>query len=85
MRLPTIARAFALSKTSMVLRLAEVRGDERVVVTKNNNVIIRTKGAYPWADIPIVDVARDKKTWRDIVKTKLSGGIDDKRVALRAR
>lgn len=83
-RVGFLARAFALSQTSLVLRLAEVSGDERAIVTRTGNVILRTNGAYPWANVPVVEVARGRK-WRGLAKAKLRGGIDDGRVALRAK
>ncbi len=84
-RIREIASQFGLSQTSVVLRLAEVRGDERAVVTRTGNVLIRTQGAFPWTEVPIVDVARGDARWRGIVPAKLRGGIDEGRVALRVR
>lgn len=83
-RVRTLSRAFALSQTSVVLRLAEVRKDERAVVTRNGHVLLRTHGAFPWANVPIVDVARGAK-WRGLAKTRLRGGIDEGRVAIRLK
>lgn len=84
-RVRRLSRTFGLSQTSMVLRLAEVRLDERAVVTRDGNVIIRTNGAFPWTDVPIVDVALGERRWRGLAKANLRGGIDEGRVALRAR
>ncbi len=84
-RIPRIAREFGLSKTGMVLRLAEVRGDERAIVTRNGNVLLRTQGSFPWADVAIVEIARDLRLERRLAKTSFRGGIDEGRVALRAR
>lgn len=83
-RLPELADGFGLSQTAMVLRLAEVRGDERAVVTRTGNVILRTQGAFPWAEVPVVDVARGRR-WAGLRKATLAGGIDHGRVALIAR
>ncbi len=83
-RLRSIANTFALSQTGVVLRLAEVCGDERAVVTASGNVLVRTQGVFPWADVPVVSVARGAR-WRGLAKTSLRGGIDEGRVALRAR
>lgn len=83
-RLRPLARTFALSQTSAVLRLAEVRRDERAVVTKNGNVLLRTQGTFPWADVPVVEVARGGR-WRGLAKARLRGGIDEGRIALRVR
>lgn len=84
-RIRPMAEHFGLSQTSMVLRLAEVRRDERAVVTKSGNVLIRTQGAFPWADIPVIDVARGESRWIGLAKARLRGGIDEGRVALRVK
>lgn len=85
-RLKPIAKAFGLSQTATQLRLGEVLEDERVVVTKNGNVFVRSQGAFPWADVPIVDVARSGVRWKGLAKAQqLRGGIDEGRIALRAR
>lgn len=83
--LKPIAKAFGLSQTSATLRLAEVRGDERAVVTKRGNVILRSQGSFPWADVPVLQVAHGRERWRGLAKAHLRGGIDEGRVALRAR
>lgn len=84
-RIRTLATQFGLSQTSVVLRLAEVRGDERAVVTRTGNVLIRTQGAFPWTEVPIVDVARGDARWVGLAKAQLRGGIDEGRVAFRVR
>lgn len=84
-RIRVLASEFGLSQTSMVLRLAEVRGDERAVVTRTGNVLIRTQGTFAWADVPIIDVARGSTRWRGLSKAQLRGGIDEGRVALRVK
>lgn len=84
-RIRTLAREFGLSQTSMVLRLAEVQGDERAVVTRTGNVLLRTRGAFAWASVPVVDVARGAARWCGLAKSRLTGGIDEGRVALRVR
>lgn len=84
-RLRVLATQFGLSQTSVVLRLAEVRGDERAIVTRTGNVLIRTQGAFPWASVPIVDVAAPGGKWVGLAKAELRGGIDEGRVALRVR
>jgi hypothetical protein len=83
-RVSRLAREFGLSETAMVLRLAEARNDERAVVTRNGNVLLRSQGAFPWADVPLVEVARGTR-WRGLAKTTLRGGIDEGRVALRPK
>lgn len=84
-RIRVIASQFGLSQTSTVLRLAEVRGDERAVVTRTGNVLIRTQGSFAWADVPIIEVAHGDARWRGLTKAKLVGGIDEGRVALRVK
>lgn len=84
-RVRTIATTIGLSQTSTVLRLAEVVGDERAVVTRTGNILVRTQGAFPWADVPVIDVARGEARWQGLAKTQLRGGIDEGRVALRVR
>jgi hypothetical protein len=83
-RYKKIADRFGLSQTSAVLRLAEVRGDDRAIVTRSGNVLVRTQGAFPWAEVPVVEVARGRP-WTGLSSTRLRGGIDEGRVALRAR
>lgn len=83
-RYKKIADRFGLSQTSAVLRLAEVRGDDRAIVTRSGNVLVRTQGAFPWAEVPVVEVARGRP-WAGLSSTKLRGGIDEGRIALRAR
>lgn len=84
-RVQRLAGHFQMSQTAIVLRLAEVTGDERAVVTKTGNILLRTQGAFPWADVPVIDVARGETRWRGLTKATLRGGIDEGRVALRAR
>lgn len=84
-RLRTLSRAFGMSQTAVVLRLGEVLEDERAVVTRTGHVLTRSQGAFPWADVPVIEVARGVAHWRGLAKTRLVGGIDEGRVALRAR
>lgn len=84
-RVRSIASRFQMSQTAVVLRLAEVTGDERAVVTRTGNVLVRSQGAFPWANVPIVDVARGETRWRGLKKAQLHGGIDEGRIALRAK
>jgi hypothetical protein len=83
-RLRPLAKAFGLSQTSAALRLAEVLCDERAIVTRSGNVILRSQGSFPWGDVPIVSVAFGHSRWRGVSRAKLRGGIDEGRVALRA-
>lgn len=83
-KLPQIARTFGMSQTATQLRLGEVLGDERAVVTKSGHVLLRTQGTFPWADVPVLAVARGGR-WRGLAKAQLRGGIDEGRVAVRPR
>lgn len=87
----TMGRAFAMSCTATVLRLAEVRGDERAVVTsKSQNVIVRNPQRVDWADPKILRVAGrlargGSGSYPGLVKTAVFDlGIDRGRVAFRA-
>jgi hypothetical protein len=82
-RLRTIAKAFALSQTCAALRLAEVRRDERAIITRSGHVLLRSQGAFPWGDVPVIRVARGVERWRGLTKARLRGGIDEGRIALR--
>lgn len=84
----TLSRAFVMSRTAVVLRLAELRNEERGVVTRlHRNVIVRNARAVNWSDPRIVDVAiGTRRTFPGLVKTHaFAGGIDDGRVAFRAK
>lgn len=83
-RLWLVASRFGLSTTSTVLRLAEVRNEDRAVVTRSGNVMLRAHGGFVWDGVPILAVARGQVAVRGLVKARLRGGIDDGRVALRA-
>lgn len=81
-RLAWMAGRFGLSQTAMSLRLAEVLGDERAVVTGTGNVLAR--GAC-WQALPTVEIARGLVRAPAIARRRLHGGIDAGRVALRSR
>jgi hypothetical protein len=83
-KLKPIARTFGMSQTATQLRLGEVLEDERAIVTRSGFVMLRTQGTFPWADVPVVDVARGGR-WRGLAKAQLRGGIDEGRVAVRAK
>lgn len=80
-----LAQLFGLSQTAMVLRLAEVLRDDRAVVTRSGNVLVRTSGAVDWSTIPALKVARGEARWKNLAKARLKGGIDEGRIALRVR
>jgi hypothetical protein len=80
--LQAMSNELMLSQTATFLRLGEVLRDERAVVTRSGNVLVRTQGAFPWASVPVVDVARGRR-WPGLSRAHLRGGIDDGRVALR--
>lgn len=75
-----IARTFGLSQTATQLRLGEVLGDKRAVVTKRSNVVL-SRGSG-WMQIPAIEIARGKAKSQDIARATLRGGIDEGRVAL---
>jgi len=78
-----IAKTFGLSQTATQLRLAEVLGDERAVVTANHaNVLVRGRG---WGSVPVLRIAAGQARRPDVAKVTLRGGIDEGRVALRRR
>lgn len=82
-RLRPLAKAFGMSQTSMHLRLAEVLGDGRAIVTANNNNIL-SRGAT-WITIPVLKLASGETRRPDVQKATLHGGIDEGRIALRVR
>lgn len=81
-RTETIAERLKLSQTSAVLRLAEVRGDARAVVTRSGHVLMRGT-AQTLTRERATEAARGKAP-RGLAKARLRGGIDEGRVALRA-
>ncbi len=82
-RLRAIANIFGLSQTAMQLRLAEVLGDERAVVTaRNGNVLSR---GLRWRTEPTLALARGRRRSPGVAKVTLHGGIDEGRVALHAK
>lgn len=62
-RLSAIATHFAISKTSAVIRVAEVTGEPRVVVTRRDNVLVQVDGRLRAVDAS----ASADRTWRDLV------------------
>lgn len=84
-RIRPLAKAFGLSQTSAVLRIAEVEQDDRAVVTKTGNVLLRSAGRVSWQSVPVVDFARGRAQVPGLAKRSLRGGIDEGRVAVRVR
>lgn len=90
-----LARTVRISQTAAQLRLGEILEDERAVVTKTGNVLLRSQGTLDWSTIPVVAVARGDVAievvrerdlgWRGLARARLRGGIDEGRVALRAK
>lgn len=72
-KLRPLAKVFGLSQTSTVLRLAEVQRRPRAVVTKSGNVLAHSDRVR----CLLADGAPGLK------KTRLRGGIDEGRVAVR--
>lgn len=77
--------ALMISQTAATLRLGEVLGDDRVVVTKSGNVLRSSEEAFPEPDRRIVAFARSKRARPGVVKVALRGGIDTHRIALRTK
>jgi hypothetical protein len=77
----TIAKKLHLSQTATVLRLGEVRGDPRAVVTRSGHVFVRNQSAA-------LDVEKARRAARrappGIARARLRGGIDEGRIALRS-
>jgi hypothetical protein len=82
-----LAQTVRISQTAAHFRLGEVLQDARVVLTqRHGNVLVRSVGkTVDWTQVPIAEVARGKTKWKGIVRAELRGGIDEGRVALRAR
>jgi hypothetical protein len=78
----TIAERLHISQTSTVLRLGEVRGDPRAVVTRSGHVFVRNQTPTLTRERAAA-VARGKAV-RGLTKSRLRGGIDEGRIALRA-
>lgn len=80
-----LASAVLVSKTSANLRLGEVLCDARAVVTRNGHVLRCDEDAFAEPDRIVVDRARRRRNTPGIIRAALRGGIDEGRVALRAR
>lgn len=85
-KLDRVADAFGISQTSAQIRIADVVGEERAIVTaKHANVIVRNARTIDWTDPEIRSSplrARAPGLAKPIV---LRGGIDEGRIALRVR
>lgn len=79
-----IAKIFHVSQATIVLRIAELHGLERVVVVRSGAAHIRTTGAFPWERTPLAAVAKGSVRYPGIVRKRLRGGLDEGRVALLA-
>lgn len=71
-----------VSKTSAQLRIAEVVGDERGVVTRTGHVLVRNASVIDWNDPAVQATRHDGVEHMNLVKAPLRGGIDEGRVAL---
>jgi hypothetical protein len=81
-----LADAARVSETAATLRLGEVLGDERVVVTKTGNVLRSSADAFAEPDVLVVRRARRKAETPGVARASLRDvGIDEKRIALRAK
>jgi hypothetical protein len=81
-----LADVVQISQTAAHLRLGEILGDERAVLTKKNrNRIVRGRGGYGWAKAPLLSVLRGHRDVPGLAKTALEGGIDEGRVAFLKR
>lgn len=76
---PEIADGLRISQTSAVLRLGEVRGEDRGVVTPGGRALLR--GATLTRERAL-DAARGNAP--GLVTARLRGGIDEGRVAIRS-
>ena len=77
----TIAAKINLSQTSTILRLGEVRGDSRAVVTRSGHVLARNTNATFTRER--ASAAARGKGARGLARARLRGGIDEGRVAVR--
>jgi hypothetical protein len=80
-----LARMVEVSQTAAQLRIAEVIGDERAVVTRSGNLIVRNAAAVDWSDPRIPQTLRPGVRHPGLAKSLLHGGIDEGRVALTVR
>ena len=76
-----MAERLRISQTSTVLRLGEVRGDPRAVVTRTGHVFVRNQS--PTLTRERAAAVAHGRPVRGVAKARLRGGIDEGRVALR--
>lgn len=74
-----------VSETAAQLRLAEVIGDERAVLTRTGNILVRNADSVDWKDPSILATRGINVEHHALVKARLRGGIDEGRVALKVR
>lgn len=75
-----------MSQTAAHLRLGEILGDERAVLTKKNrNRMIRSQGHFRWGKAPLIGFLKGERDIPGLVKVQLHGGIDAGRVAFLKR
>ena len=75
-----MAERLRISQTSTVLRLGEVRGDPRAVVTRTGHVFVRNQS--PALTRERAAAVAHGRPVRGVAKARLRGGIDEGRVAL---
>lgn len=81
-----LAKAARISQTAAHLRLGEVLRDARLIVTKRSGFILtRRTGITDWEQLPILEIAGGQREVSGVLRAELRGGIDEGRVALRAR
>lgn len=76
-----MAERLRISQTSTVLRLGEVSGDPRAVVTRTGHVFVRNQS--PTLTRERAAAVAHGRPVRGVAKARLRGGIDEGRVALR--
>jgi hypothetical protein len=78
-----IARVFHATQSMIVLRLAEVLGDERALVSPRD-VRVRSAGRFHWPSASELRAWRDGRTPPGVQRAALRGAYDAGRVAFRA-
>lgn len=83
--LEPLSSTVMVSRTAVNLRLGEVSGDARAVVTRTGHVLRNDVAAFAEPDRDVIVRARRDRETRGVVRAQLRGGIDEGRVALRAK